>query len=759
MADARFDPTYGDLKIAQEFIDCLKDATIMGQSDWFSEEYLRRIHEPDVGELIVTPDERLALDLLLANDTEASYEGNAAAIKKRFNVQVSSYHMAKKLLAKLTGIEPIIQDMCIDSCCGFTGPNKDLQECPHCNKLRYDLKNGKKIPRKQFHTLPIAPQFQAMYRNSDSAEKMDYRKNYTAKLSEELQGAAGERQKFTDYFDGSEYIDILNDKTNKSLLPNDIVVFLSIDGAQLYRNKASECWIYVWVIMNLSPQNRYKKKYVLPGGFIPGPKKPKSVESFLFPGLYHLAALQKEGLVIWDARTLETFVAFIFLILLTADGPGAACVSGLTGHRGFLHCRLYCKMQGRLKERTYYPALLKPDHHDPDIEDISPPDVNIRDLVLGHNTAEASARYEQALVKLMHARNEKNYKDLRRETGIVKPSILRGLDSTHTATFPGSMALDVMHLTTLNAPDLMLPLWRGLMACDARDKRSDWSWAVLKGDTWVQHGNEVASMRGRFPGLFGRVPRNPADKISSGYKAWEFLLYFFGIGPYVFYMLLPTIYWTHYCKMVRVVQLMLQEEISLEDVIEAQGLITAYSVEFEELYIQRKASRLHFARPSVHAPNHLPMEVTRIGPGAIYAQWTMERTIGNLGEEIRLHSNPFANLAQRGILRCQVNAIKAMLPDIDLETNGKPKGSIDAGGKYYLLSPVDRSVKEMAMEEWTAVKTYLRKNGVNAENDVRPCIKRIGRMQLPNGDVVRSRYKEHSMTSLRVARNVSVGSI
>ena len=30
--------------------------------------------------------------------------------------------------------------------------------------------------------------------------------------------------------------------------------------------------------MDLPPELRYKKQYVLPGGFIPGPKKPKDVD-------------------------------------------------------------------------------------------------------------------------------------------------------------------------------------------------------------------------------------------------------------------------------------------------------------------------------------------------------------------------------------------------------------------------------------------------------------------------------------------------
>ena len=60
--------------------------------------------------------------------------------------------------------------------------------------------------------------------------------------------------------------------------------------------------MYIWVVFSLDPStHRYKKVAVLFGGVIPGPNKPKVLESFLFPGLHHLSAIQKEGLMIWDA--------------------------------------------------------------------------------------------------------------------------------------------------------------------------------------------------------------------------------------------------------------------------------------------------------------------------------------------------------------------------------------------------------------------------------------------------------------------------
>ena len=43
----------------------------------------------------------------------------------------------------------------------------------------------------------------------------------------------------------------------------------------------------------------------------------------------------------------------------------------------------------------------------------------------------------------------------------------------------------------------------------------------------------------------------------------------------------------------------------------------------------------------------------------------MECTTGNLGQEIQQPSNPYVNLSQCGLLQCQVNALKVMVPDLN----------------------------------------------------------------------------------------------
>ena len=158
-------------------------------------------------------------------------------------------------------------------------------------------------------------------------------------------------------------------------------------------------------------------------------------------------------------------------------------------------------------------------------------------------------------------------------------------------------------------------------------------------------------------------PRNIAEKINNGYKAWEFLLYMYGLGPELLFERLPNVHWVHFCHLVRGIWLLLQEEIAIDDLKEAEYVVSKFSDGFEELYVQCWMGQIHFVWACIHTISHLAPETIWVGPNIVDSQWSMEWAIRNLGKEIQQHSNPFANLAQCGLWCCQVNVIKAMILD------------------------------------------------------------------------------------------------
>jgi hypothetical protein len=90
----------------------------------------------------------------------------------------------------------------------------------------------------------------------------------------------------------------------------------------------------------------------------------------------------------------------------------------------------------------------------------------------------------------------------------------------------------------------------------------------------------------------------------------------------------------------------------------------------------------------------------------------MERTIGNLKEEMKQPSQPYANLSQRGVRRAQVNALKAMIPELD-PVDPPPCASLDISDGYMLLRARDRRPKKLAGAAAAAIQTYLeRQNNI-----------------------------------------------
>ncbi|KZS94833.1 hypothetical protein SISNIDRAFT_409381 [Sistotremastrum niveocremeum HHB9708] len=319
-----------------------------------------------------------------------------------------------------------------------------------------------------------------------------------------------------------------------------------------------------------------------------------------------------------------------------------------------------------------------------------------------------------------------------------------------------------MHLPCLNFPDLFVALWKGQkgsIACERPDRYEDWPWICFKGDAWTAHGLTVEAAKEYLPGSFDRTPRNPVLKLNSGYKAWEYLIWFFGMGPCLFYRLLLEPYWSHYCLAVRAFRLCMQESITPQEVTEAIQCMTKFVEDFEHIYSQQKVERIHFCRPFLHTSAHVPWEIPALGPLMMYAQWTMERTIGNLGREIRQHSNAFANLSQRALLRCQVNALKALIPDLDPLEAKLPKGGKRLQDGYALLPKRAKKSTFANHAELTAINEYAMLQGsIYRWTSFR--IRKWARLALPSGQVARSIWKEVDLRTekskqYRRSRNLS----
>ncbi|KAF8962354.1 hypothetical protein BDZ97DRAFT_1614279, partial [Flammula alnicola] len=98
---------------------------------------------------------------------------------------------------------------------------------------------------------------------------------------------------------------------------------------------------------------RSRSKRVLPALIVPGPNKPKHIDSFLFRGFHHLSAIQREnngaGIRVFDAVKKAVVSSRTILWAATADAVGLTEIDGRVGHHGCHGCRKGCEMKGRHK--------------------------------------------------------------------------------------------------------------------------------------------------------------------------------------------------------------------------------------------------------------------------------------------------------------------------------------------------------------------------------------------------------------------------
>jgi hypothetical protein len=291
---------------------------------------------------------------------------------------------------------------------------------------------------------------------------------------------------------------------------------------------------------------------------------------------------------------------------------------------------------------------------------------------------------------------------------------------------PLCFSVDLMHLICINTGELIIPLWCGQLKCDPNDNKETWDWVKLIGETWVEHRKLVTNATQYFPSSFHHPPQNPVEKILSGYKATEYYLYIFGLGPRFFRPILPKKYWKNFCKLVQGAQILIQHSITGKQIWEAHSFLIHFVEEYKNLYYQRQPEWLHFCRPLLHTLLHAAPEIMCVGPGSYSSQYTMECTIRDFDRDIQQPSNPFANLCQIALRQAQTNVLKIIYTELDPDA-GLHAISDDVGNGYFLLAPCEKYPSTLhGGPEWIAIHTeFPHMTGV----------RQWGRLNLLNGQI------------------------
>ena len=86
----------------------------------------------------------------------------------------------------------------------------------------------------------------------------------------------------------------------------------------------------------------------------------------------------------------------------------------------------------------------------------------------------------------------------------------------------------------------------------------------------------------------------------------------------------------------------------------------------------------------------------------------MEWAIGNLGQEIRQPLRPYTNLSREGVRCCQVNALLAIMPELNESKVSLPTTATDLGDGFALLHKRNKYLISPEPEIFTAIQDYPR---------------------------------------------------
>ena len=93
---------------------------------------------------------------------------------------------------------------------------------------------------------------------------------------------------------------------------------MSLDGVQLTRLRNFEITPIILINLNIPPEERYEEHNILTSMIIPGPKKYKDLDSFMFPLIEELKKLG-EGVQSFDGDIQADFQLKAYIIVVTGE--------------------------------------------------------------------------------------------------------------------------------------------------------------------------------------------------------------------------------------------------------------------------------------------------------------------------------------------------------------------------------------------------------------------------------------------------------
>ena len=143
------------------------------------------------------------------------------------------------------------------------------ERCPECHSSA-PMKGD---PDQIYEYIPLIPRLRKIVARSQSCDEL-----YSYRRARE----SGPNT-LRDYFDCESYRSLCARYGGEETVSDDIFVLVSTDGFSPFKNRKYDMWTVEAVNFNLPPEQRYLLQKVLQLSFIPGPRQPKNLQSFLLP--------------------------------------------------------------------------------------------------------------------------------------------------------------------------------------------------------------------------------------------------------------------------------------------------------------------------------------------------------------------------------------------------------------------------------------------------------------------------------------------
>lgn len=587
------------------------------------------------------------------------------------NSGLLSHARIVKRLKDWTHLYHIRIGCCINSCCAFTGQWADLDVCPYCDETRFAVQaNSTRTERATFDLTSIIKRLRTMFAGPPKSAELQRtdKESRDGTVSDIWDGAFIRKLKMEGFFNDNR----------------DVALGISTDGIQLFKIGDFEVWPILLTNYSLAKTLRYNSENQIILGVIPGPTQPKDMNSFVLPIVDELKLLE-DGVPAWDGYQMNDFTLRAHPIILQADSPGMSKLINLSGHQSYFFCS-HCTQLG-----VHHSNAMRCPHLAPtDLSNQSGQQTfthtDVTQLPMRtHGQWIANAQYMELLPKDSEAERDREIRKCNGIKGFSPFLVLK------TIRAPYSFVVDGMHVLLCNIQPLILECWAGTelskpgkKSRSKKKKKSDASVNTAEevpiGDTpgkeaapgakfaafdnnnlyhisyqqWKDISmDQIKSVQSMHPSV--GVSLKPVNTHHKRYTASMRLQWIFQ-SPILLKNRLHEEAYKSWCDFVRIVQALLKP-YARSSLSRLRLALAKFVLDFERLYYQRKANRLHVCRSQIHSLLHLADTLEMFGPISITWQFPMERVAGILKSKTHNRSLANRNISIASLYCEQINLI------------------------------------------------------------------------------------------------------